>query len=415
MNNSFELMFPEALGNLIMQMLTDRNGLKATLLSQPIFVIWVRETRCVVIMNPHAIVLNKVNEGFAHDLSTMLRGKRVRRMNSRGIFLQVGFEAPKAPAQLTAKTLDVHHQPGPLDLPIGHTERGDLWIPLTEADSVLVGGSRGGGKTVLLHAWIQALLNGRKAIVYAWDGKENVEFLRYAGRDNFRFIPMQRLREALLEIRERSRERLRKVLKTGYPSVAAYNESENEPITPIVLIIDEVALAEEKDLLRELVERHRAGGVYPILATNRPSQAAILVKTNLTTRICFAVPSWQDSQMVLSRPGAEKLPKEPGRGLIEWKGRMLEFQAFVVDYPEPDLDAVTELLEAQARAQEEVDQYVQDERERIVEMHNAGKSIGTIVREIWNVSGGSAFYKHSDEVKAVLGTSSSSNKAESSS
>jgi len=405
--NEFERMFPEALGYLIWQMLEEKKALKVDMVGQA-FVVWAREDRIVVIFNPQAIVLGKINEGFAHDLATMLRGKKVARMNSRGIFLQVGYNIPKAPVQLTVKELELSGQPGAWELPIGHTERGDLWIPLMEMDSTLVGGSRGNGKTGLLHTWIQALLNGGKTLVYAWDGKENVEFLRYAGRENFRFIPMHGLREGLLELKGLSTERLRTVLRGGYPSVAAYNEAENELIMPVALVIDEVALADEKELLVELVERHRAGGIYPILATNRPNQASILVKANLTTRICFAVPSWQDSQMVLGRNGAEKLPKEPGRGLIEWKGRMLEFQTFMTEYPEPDEEAVQALLASQLEAVEEMERLGQEVEEQIIALHKVGRSMSAIVREIWQVSGGSVFLRRIEEVKAVLGTTTTS-------
>jgi len=408
--NQFERMFPETLGYLIWQMLEEKKALKVDLVQQA-FVVWAREDRIVVIFNPQAIVLGKINEGFAHDLATMLRGKKVARMNSRGIFLQVGYNIPKAPVQLTVKNLELSGQPGAWDLPIGHTERGDLWIPLMEMDSALVGGSRGNGKTGLLHTWIQALLEGGKTLVYAWDGKENVEFLRYAGRENFRFIPMHDLREGLLELKELSTERLRIVLRGGYPSVAAYNEAEDEAIMPVALVIDEVALADEKELLVELVERHRAGGIYPILATNRPNQASILVKANLTTRICFAVPSWQDSQMVLGRNGAEKLPKEPGRGLIEWKGRMLEFQTFMTEYPEPNEEAVQAFLEAQLEAVEEEQQSNQEVEDRVIALHQVGSSMSAIVREIWNVSGGSVFLRRIDEVKAILGTTTTSETA----
>lgn len=414
MNGPFGQMYPEALGNMLLQMLKDRNALTANLMNQHVFVIWLRESRCIVIMNPHAIVLNKVNENFAHDLSTMLQGKRVLRMNSRGIFLQVGFEAPKAPVQLVAKNLELTNQPDPLALPIGHTERGDLWIPLTEIDSVLIGGSRNGGKTGLLHAWIQALLPGGKAIIYAWDGKEGVEFLRYVGRDNFHFVASNGLRAALLEIKERSKERWRTVLRSGYPSVAAYNEASAGWLAPIVLIIDEAALvSDDKDLLVELVERHRAGGIYPILATNRPNQAAILVKTNLTTRICFAVPSWQDSQTVLGRNGAEKLAKEPGRGLIEWKGRVLEFQTFQVAYPDPDEDAVQQLLDAQVQGQDDADQSDQDLHDQVIALHQVGRSMSAIVREIWGVTGGSVFLSRIEEVKAILATTTTSTEPDS--
>ncbi len=87
---------------------------------------------------------------------------------------------------------------------------------------------------------------------------------------------------------------------------------------PIALIVDEAALttdAEREQLVR-IVERERDTGFHPIYGTNRPEAATLLVKSNLGTRICFAVPSWNASQMALGVNGAEDLPKLAGRGLI---------------------------------------------------------------------------------------------------
>ncbi len=47
--------------------------------------------RLIVSFDPSAIKLDKVNESFAHDLSTRLKGRKVVRTNSRGLFLQVGL------------------------------------------------------------------------------------------------------------------------------------------------------------------------------------------------------------------------------------------------------------------------------------------------------------------------------------
>ena len=116
---------------------------------------------------------------------------------------------------------------------------------------------------------------------------------------------------------------------------------------PIALIVDEAALTndEEKAGLVEMVERERDTGFYPVLATNRPEASALLVKTNLVTRICFPVPSWNASNMVLGVNGAEALPKEQGRGLIVFKARVTEFQSFRVTYPDPSEETVRMMLE----------------------------------------------------------------------
>jgi DNA segregation ATPase FtsK/SpoIIIE-like protein len=75
--------------------------------------------------------------------------------------------------------------------------------------------------------------------------------------------------------------------------------------------------------------------VYPIFATNDPSKSAVVAKSNLSTRISFFVISSSDSIMGFGRPGANKLPKVQGRGLIISDARVTEFQAFTVDYPKP--------------------------------------------------------------------------------
>lgn len=47
------------------------------------------------------------------------------------------------------------------------------------------------------------------------------------------------------------------------------------------------------------------------------------------------VVSAADSVTGLGRTGAQNLPKKQGRGLIQVEGRLVEFQAFRVDYPMP--------------------------------------------------------------------------------
>ena len=161
-------------------------------------VFWLlpRHDRLVLVFDPMQVNLDRVNSKFADKLSTLLHGRRVVFSNSRGLFLQIGFSMPTY-APLETIPLDLATQPTPLSLPIGTTAKGPLWVGLEDGDSFLVGGVRGMGKTGLLHGMIQALLHGKRAIVYAWDGKDNVEYLRYYGAENYRFIPMDGIQAAL--------------------------------------------------------------------------------------------------------------------------------------------------------------------------------------------------------------------------
>lgn len=309
------------------------------------FYVWKLAERMLIIFDVDAVDIGKINQDFAHRLSTSLEGRLVVRTNSRGLFLQVDPIRPTPPEELIVLPLDMSRQPTPFHLPIGMTAGGGMWISLLEGDSFLVAGSRGLGKTAELHGWIQALLHGGKTQVYAFDGKRGVEFSRYIGDPNFKMV--FNLSQTLTELKDMAKERRNLLLKSGRPNILAYNASSLEPITPAALFVDEAALTNdaEKALLVEIVERERDTGFYPILATNRPEAAALLVKTNLVTRICFPVPSWNSSQMVLGMNGAESLPKIVGRGLIVFKAKVTEFQSFGVTYPDPKPEAVTMLLE----------------------------------------------------------------------
>lgn len=315
-----------------------------------VFYVWERGERIIVAFDPAAIDLKRVNEDFAHELSTRLHGRLVIRTNSRGLFLQVGFEIPTAPMSLDAKPLDLTGQPGPWHLPVGITKDGPLWVSLIDGDSFLVGGSRGGGKTGEVHGFIQALLYGGKTLIYATDGKQGVEFGPYADRPNFRFFldsvrMLEDLREILLE-------RQRRLIVSGYPSILMHNDAmPADFIMPIALIVDEAAdLPDQaKQTLKEMIRVFRHLGLHPIIATNQPTVADVFAKTNLSTRIAFKVPHHNDSVTMLGYKGADQLPDVRGRGLIVWKSKFIQFQSFVVTYPMPS-EETRQLLTSQIDA-----------------------------------------------------------------
>jgi len=317
------------------------------------FYVWQRGDRLIVAFDPSKIDTGRVNDDFAHRLSTLLRGRRVERMNSRGIFLQVGLEVPPAPKPLEVKPLDMSQQPTPLHMPVGMTAGGPLWISLIESDAMLIGGSRGGGKTGEEHAFIQALLHGRQTLVYAWDGKRGAEFGRYAGTENFHLLMngINGLRE--LESVLKAREKM--LTESGFPNTVMYNEKHIAQILPIALFVDEAAdLPDDaKPLLESMIRLYRYAGLYPIIATNQPTVANVFAKTNLSTRIAFRVPHHNDSVTMLGYKGAEALPDVRGRGLIVWKGKFVEFQSFEVTYPMPDPAKIKSIMDEQAAAENE--------------------------------------------------------------
>jgi len=302
------------------------------------FWIWLRPDRMIISIDPLAVksIDQVLSPRFTHHLSTALAGRRVLATNSRGVYFQVAYWPARPAHALKSLALDLSQQPGPLAVPVGETKFGPLWLDLREVASALIGGSSGMGKTTLFHAWIQALLHGERAKLFLWDGKEDVEFSRYHGGKVYTSPSLPAVLEKLLAEVDARRQALR---QAGCPSVEAFNQANpSTPYLPLVLFIDEAAFvpADCQATVKDLVARGRAAGVYPVLGTQRTSSEEVqgLVKANLVTRIAFHVPEWQDSRVVLGRVGAEKLPIIKGRLLMEWRGRLVQAQAYRVDLPQ---------------------------------------------------------------------------------
>jgi hypothetical protein len=371
------------------------------------FCLWQRGDRIIVAFDPSAIRLERVNDQFAHALSTGLEGRRVIRTNTRGLFLQVGLDTPGASISLDeALPLDLTKQPSPWHLPVGMTKNGPLWISLKSGISFLLGGSTGMGKTGEEHAWIQALLHGGKTLVFAWDGKHSVEFVRYADKRNFHLMFQVIELEALQSI---LRDRAQQLVKSGSVNILMHNEAHpDDEILPIALFVDEAADLPDsaKILLQQMISIYRYVGLYPIIATNQTTQAEMFAKANLATRVAFRVPQLNNSMTILGNKGAEQLPAECGRGLIVWRGRLVEFQSFAVTYP-PISEEARQLMADVAEAESDTPDHEDDQSERVKQLHAQGKSNTSIVYEVWG-KGGAAFAERMKLVKHILATASTS-------
>lgn len=192
---------------------------------------------------------------------------------------------------------------------------------ISKMPHVLIAGTTGSGKSVLLNSWICTFLFRAKPdeLRLILVDPKRVELTLYNG------IP-HLLTEVIVEPKEiisalkwtvgEMENRYKMFAKVGARNIEGYNQLEDvEKIPYIVLIIDELAdlmifaPADAENLITRIAQMARATGIHLVLATQRPSVDVItgLMKANIPARVAFNVASMIDSRVVLDMPGAEKL------------------------------------------------------------------------------------------------------------
>ena len=196
-----------------------------------------------------------------------------------------------------------------------------LIADIAKMPHVLVAGTTGSGKSVLINAWICSLLfrNTPSEVRLIMVDPKRVELAGYNGIPHLLtpvIVEPDKILSALRWATNEMENRYKRFAEVGVRNIDGFNELSGFQAMPyIVILIDELAdlmayaPVEVEDTVCRLAQMARATGIHLVLATQRPSVDVItgLIKANVPSRIAFNVSSMIDSRVVLDMPGAEKL------------------------------------------------------------------------------------------------------------
>ena len=194
-------------------------------------------------------------------------------------------------------------------------------VDLAKMPHVLIAGTTGSGKSVLINSWICSILfrtTPQEVRVILVDPKR-VELTGYNGIPHLLtpvIVEIDQILSALKWSLSEMDRRYKLFAEVGVRNVDGYNELSGFQALPfIMIIIDELAdlmaysPVEVEDAITRLAQMARAVGIHLVLSTQRPSVDVLtgLIKANIPCRIAFNVSSMIDSRVIIDMPGAEKL------------------------------------------------------------------------------------------------------------
>ena len=243
------------------------------------------------------------------------------------------------------------------------------YMDLQTAPHLMIAGTTGSGKSVLLNAAITSLLY--RATPYELKlimiDPKMLELSIYEDIPHLLHPVVTESKKAVAALRwlvEEMDSRYSMLSEEGVRDIDSYNkklekleieEKQLRWLPYIVVIIDELAdlmmvsPADVKDSIIRLAQKARAAGIHIIVSTQRPSADVVagLIKANFPARISFLVSSKVDSRIILDTGGAETLL---GKGdmlfLTSGGSNLLRLQGALIS--DDERKQVTDFLRSQA-------------------------------------------------------------------
>lgn len=198
---------------------------------------------------------------------------------------------------------------------------GPVIADISKMPHVLIAGTTGSGKSVLINTIIATLLfrASPQEIKLILVDPKRVELTDYNDIPHLLtpvIVEPEKILSAIKWAMAEMDRRYKLFHEAQVRNITSYNELSGFQALPyIVIVVDELqnlmefAPVEVENTIVRLAAMARATGIHLVVATQRPSVDVItgLIKANIPCRIAFNVSSMIDSRVIIDQPGAEKL------------------------------------------------------------------------------------------------------------
>ena len=230
-------------------------------------------------------------------------------------------------------------------LSLGESFTGPVMVDLAKVPHILLGGSTGSGKSVLLKLLLMQAIRKETDVCIA-DFKGGVDFPPAWHKSCRMCFEEQSTLELLTELTEELERRKGLFASAGLPNIDSYNAGREEKLKRHIFACDEIAemldktglTKEQKETVTKIESRlsmiarqGRAFGIHLILATQRPD-ANILsgqIRNNINCRICGRADNILSQIILDSTAAAEQIPKDASGRFLLHDGTV--FQAYWFD------------------------------------------------------------------------------------
>ena len=308
----------------------------------------------VVQINPGPVVTTfefKPDAGVKYSRITNLNEDLCLGLQAESIIIEripgkptVGIEVPNTKREVIAlrqilESEEFQTSPSQLTISMGKDINGRIKVASLETmPHVLIAGSTGSGKSVMINALVMSILykSTPDDVRMIMIDPKRVELGMYEGIPHLLTPVITDPRKATIALKNAVLEmerRLRLLAEHGARNIEQFNKKirkmqdeptlfvenptaeELKPLPFILILIDELAdlmMLEGRNVeesVTRLAQMARAVGIHLVLATQRPSVDVItgLIKANFPARISFRVATRVDSRTILDIMGAEHL------------------------------------------------------------------------------------------------------------